>query len=297
MPPDLPHPTADEGPQAEQAALLGALEQLLEPLARLCVAKGVGVQAVQERLRRALVRAAREACEREHPGQRSGRFTSRMSTMTGLTRREVSRLDAAEQPRRNTSRTLVSDVFAHWLADPACRSTTGQLLALPRQGPHPSFESLTASVTRDVHPRSLLDEMVRLGWARLDAERDEVALCQDAFVPRERLTQMFAYLGDNVGDHFTAAVSNVLGEGEAQFEQAIYADELSTASLEQARRLITAQWQSVLTGLLPTLQALMDDDRAAGRLQDQSLRLGLYALTQPMPAGTPPASGDDSNGD
>ena len=124
-----------------------------------------------------------------------------------------------------------------------------------------------------------------------------MALCQDAFVPRERLTQMFAYLGDNVGDHFTAAVSNVLGEGEAQFEQAIYADELSTASLEQARRLITAQWQSVLTGLLPTLQALMDDDRAAGRLQDQSLRLGLYALTQPMPAGTPPASGDDSNGD
>jgi hypothetical protein len=220
-----------------------------------------------------------------------------MSTMTGLTRREVSRLDAAEEPRRNTSRTLVADVVAHWLADPACRSATGQLRPLPRQGPHPSFESLTGSVTRDVHARSLLGEMLRLGWATLDSERDEVSLREDAFVPRGNLTQMLAYLGDNVGDHLTAAVSNVLGKDASQFEQAIYADELSVESMDQARRLVTAQWKLVLTTVLPALQALMDDDRAAGRAQDQSLRLGLYALMQPMRAASTPAAGDNPTGD
>ena len=37
--------------------------------------------------------------------------------------------------------------------------------ALPRVGPAPSFESLAQEVTRDVHPRALLEELLRLKLA------------------------------------------------------------------------------------------------------------------------------------
>ncbi len=37
-------------------------------------------------------------------------------------------------------------------------------LPLPRSGPAPSFDSLVASVTRDVRPRAVLDEWVSQGW-------------------------------------------------------------------------------------------------------------------------------------
>lgn len=69
----------------EQQALLAAIGHLLRPFAKLCLAKGVPIQAIEERVRHAYVDAAKQACEGDNPE----RLTSRISTMTGLTRREV----------------------------------------------------------------------------------------------------------------------------------------------------------------------------------------------------------------
>lgn len=279
------------GPQADQAAVLSALSLILGPLARLCVARGVSIQAVEEQMRQAMVQAAREVCCHEAPHQPAHRFTSRISTMTGLTRREVTRLEAQQPPKRNTSRSRVADVLAHWLALPQARDAQGHWLPLPRNGPAPSFEALATQVTQDVHPRSLLDELLRLDLVQHDLARDCVHLRHDAFVPRHDATRMLSYLGDNVGDHLEAAVTNVLSDGRAHFEQALFADELSAESLAQARPLVAAQWQHVMTTLAPALQALMDEDRAHGRPQDQCLRLGMYSFSRPM-APPPPASQD-----
>ncbi len=286
-------PPALSGPQADQAAVLGALDLILGPLARLCVARGVSIQALEEHVRRAVVRAARDACEHEHPHHPPHRLTSRISTMTGLTRREVARLEAHHPPKRNTSRSLVADVLAHWQALPGARDDQGAWQPLPRTGPAPSFESLAAQVTQDVHPRSLLDELLRLGWVSHDLAHDWLTLCPEAFVPRHDVSQMLRYLGDNVGDHLEAAVLNVLGDGRAHFEQALFADELSAESLAQIRPLIAAQWQHLLTTLAPALSALMDEDRAQGRLADQCVRLGLYSFSRPM-IEPPPAPASDS---
>lgn len=287
--PDL----TDERAPLDDGATLAALEQLFDPLARLCIGKGITIQAVEERLRQSFVRAARNTCERAHPDHPRGRLTSRISTMTGLTRREVTRLETREPPRRGGSRSHASDLFARWLADPACRAGDGSLRSLRRQGTHPSFESLAATVTRDVHPRTLLDEMIRQQLVSLDAATDRVALRSDAFVPRGQHAQMLAFLGDNVGDHLEGAVTNVLGSDNEHFEQALFADELSTQSVDEARRLIGHQWQHLMTTIAPALQALMDADKAAGRAQDQCLRLGLYSWTQPMQEQPLPRNADD----
>lgn len=282
---------------ADQEVLLSALEHLLMPMARLCVAKGVSIQALEERLRRSVVRAARETCEQQNPDHPKDRLTSRISTMTGLTRREVARLEAETPPRRNSSRSRVADLFAHWLAEPGCRSSNGDLIPISRTGEPPSFETLAAAVTQDVHPRSLLDEMIRLGLVTHDLATDRVSLRQDAFVPRGHWSQLLAYLGDNVGDHLDAAVCNVLGQGNEQFEQALFADELSAHSIAQARPLISAQWRHLMSTLAPALQSLMEQDLAEGRTADQCLRIGLYSMCRPMPTSasdTPPNSSPES---
>lgn len=281
-------PPTPPGPPADQAAVLRALDLILGPLARLCVARGVSIQALEEHVRRAVVQAARDACERDHPHHPPHRLTSRISTMTGLTRREVARLEAHQPPKRNTSRSLVADVVAHWQALPGAQDAQGVWQPLPRSGPAPSFESLATQVTQDVHPRSLLDELTRLGWVHHDPIRDWLTLRPEAFVPRHDPSHMLRYLGDNVGDHLEAAVLNVLGDGRAHFEQALFADELSAESLTHIRPLIAAQWQHLMTTLAPALHALMEEDRAQGRTPDQCVRLGLYSLSRPMTA--PPSA-------
>lgn len=193
------------------------------------------------------------------------------------------------EPARPTTRSAVSELFTHWLSLPDYQGANGPL-ALPRVGPAPSFDTLAQSVTRDVHARSLLEALLQLKLVAWDEASDTVRLAAQAFVPREQWTQMVGFLGDNVGDHLSAAVANVLGNGTEHFEQALYADELSTQSMQQARQIISAQWRTLMTDVVPQLEALMKADAAAGRPQDQALRLGLYSWTQPMPP--PPETPD-----
>jgi hypothetical protein len=275
-----PAERAAPGPApAEADALVQAVDALLVPLAQLAVAKGLPCAVVEERLRVAFVHAARRA----HPNLLSHRMVSRIATATGLTRREVTRLTQPEAapPRR---RPVAAELFALWTADPQYADPQGQPRRLPRQGAAPSFETLAQSVTRDVHPRSLLDELVRLGLATHDAADDSVALARDAFVPRGDSARMLGFLGQNVGDHLGAAVANVLGDGRQHFEQAVFADELSPQSVAALRERIDAQWRSLRNALVPQLTALIEADRAAGRAQDQRLRVGLFSYSESMSA-------------
>jgi Family of unknown function (DUF6502) len=277
---------------AEQQALLAAFAEILAPLAALCIARGVTIQPMEELLRQAFVSAARRACN--DAGAQGERVTSRISTMTGLTRREVTRLalaaQQAAQANPTPARSLASEMLTRWVSQRPYLDRKGRPRPLPRLGKEPSFESLAASITRDVHPRSMLAEMQRLGLVTHEAASDRVSLVAESFVPRTDWPRMVGFLGANVGAHLHAAVGNVIGTGSEHFEQALMADELSAESLERARALIAGQWRHLMTTLGPQLQALMDADQAAGRPQDQALRVGLYSWMHPMAAPAAPAS-------
>lgn len=275
-----PTSRADELPSlpatADGAALAQATQSLLRPLAALAVSKGVPFADLQEQLKQAFVEAASAAHDELLPHRR----VSRIATATGLSRREVTRLTHGAAAPSAAKRPLATEVFARWLTDPAFRDKRGAPRVLPRQGAAPSFEALAQAVTRDVHPRSLLDELVRLGLAQLDEHGEHVRLVRDAFVPRGDAERMFEFLGQNVGDHLSAAVANVLGDGRQHFEQAVFCDELSEQSIEALRALITAHWKQLVEAMVPAMESLIEEDRAAARTQDRRVRVGLYSYTE-----------------
>ncbi len=268
----------------DQEALLNALRQLLEPLAQLALARGLPYGALDELLRGVLVAQAR----RLHADLPGHGLVSRISTTTGLTRREVGRLLSEQLPAPVAPRGLAGEVFARWLADSRYRQR-GRPRVLPRSGEAPSFEALAQAVTRDVHPRSLLDELCRLELAVWDRDADTVALRREAFVPRADRARMLGLLGDNVGDHLHAAVVNVLGGGDAHFEQSVHADELSAESVQALRPRIAAAWDELFQRMAPLLQQYIDDDHAQGRAQDQRVRIGFYSFAAPMEGAQAPS--------
>lgn len=283
QPSTAPAPQSTELAQQQQL-LLAAVDALLEPLAQLCLAKGLTIQSVEERLRLAFVQSAIGASG-HLPAQR---LNSRISASTGLTRREVARLQAhvsGQQAPRAPRPSSATELFTRWASEPGLRTAEGEPSALPRLGPAPSFERLAQSVTQDVHPRSLLDELCRLGLAAWDTETDQVSLLKDAFVPRGDWARMTGFLADNVGDHLRGASANVLGSGKEHLEQSIFADELSVQSLQAFRNLMAAQWRHMLKSVVPRLEKLIEADQQAGRVQNQRVRVGLYTWSQPM-AGT-----------
>src|SRR5512134_608072 len=113
------------------AALHAALARLIEPLARLAVARGVPFSVLDDLLRAAVVAQAHAA----HPGLPEHRRTSRVSAATGLNRREVDRLLQAPKRRAVEApapRSPAAMVFAHWRSGAAYQTKAGTPRMLPR---------------------------------------------------------------------------------------------------------------------------------------------------------------------
>jgi len=288
---DIPSAATAPSPVREAAA------EILGPLARLLVARGVTWSVAEEALKVAMIEAARQA----QPGGLPHRQVSRIATATGINRREVTRLTRPDGETVRESPSVASAVFMRWRSSAEFLDAQGQPRLLPRQGPAPSFETLARGITQDVHPRSILDELVRLGLARFDAERDEVALARDSFVPAGDDVRMLAMLGANVRDHLAAAVDNVQGRQPRHLERAIFADRLSRQSVQQAEQFLAQQWARLERELVPLLEGLLAQDRAEpARDRDMRLRAGLYvhaaddAATPASAAPVPPSAGPSS---
>jgi hypothetical protein len=227
----------------EAAALQGPLARLLRPLVRLCIRSGTTFPALSQLLRELYVNVA------EHdfglPGKEQ--TDSRVSLLTGIHRKEVSRLRGAGAPvatvPASVSRT--SSIVSRWLADPAFSAPDGKPLPLARLAgdAEPSFEALVASVTRDVRPRAVLDEWLDSGLVSLDGE-GRVVLAEAAFIPRGDDERKLYYFGRNLHDHVAAAVSNVLAAEPPFLERAVHYDGLSpelASKLEQRARVLALE--------------------------------------------------------
>jgi hypothetical protein len=282
---------ADLAGKTDDALVLRACRPVLAPLAQLAISRGMQYAQFDELVRTAFVQAARVA----HPDVPAHRAVSRLSAATGLNRREVTRLiksEGPELPRRSPA----TEIFTRWLTDPTLREGDAPRASLPRQGAAPSFESLAQSVTKDVHPRSLLEELCRLGLAKVDEDHDTVVLLRETFVPTGDDERMFGFLGANVGDHLSAAVENVQGRTPRHLEQALFADGLSRESLDRLRPIVSEQWQTLVRSLVPVVRQYIEEDEASARPQDQRLRIGMYAYAEPM-SGTAEGTQPDTKAD
>jgi hypothetical protein len=283
-------PSADDDPNA---ALLAALGRLLAPLAQLMVARGLPFSVLDEMMRSAIVATAHAA----HPGLPEHRRASRVSAATGLNRREVNRLlelqstAAVKAAQASPPRSPAAMVFAHWRSSAAYRTRAGMPRVLARTGAAPSFESLANEVTRDVHPRALLEELLRLNLAAHDVERETVTLVKANFVPRGDSQRMLQWMGANVGDHLAAAVANLTSSEPRFADQAIAADGLSADSVAQVRPLLHAHGQRLSDELVPLLENLIAQDAARAEADNPNIhrvRFGLYGFdTAPAPAPVP----------
>jgi Family of unknown function (DUF6502) len=274
----------DNSADAQRAALLAAVQAVLTPLAQLALAQGLPFGTLEELLKQAFV----DEADRAHADLLPHRRVSRVSTATGIHRREVTRLiqelreGRLGQPREK--RSVPNEVAMQWQTAARFRDRQGLPLDLPRNATadgRPSFEELAHSVTRDVHPRSLLDELVRRNMARVDG--DLVRLQCDAILPRGDSARLMRVLGNNVGAHLAAAVENVQAEQPPHLERAVYAHGLSDASLQELRTLVSVQWQALSHALVPALTAMVQrDGNTAG--PTHRVRLGLYHYAEPEAA-------------
>jgi hypothetical protein len=269
-----------------QAALVQALRRVLQPLVRLMLAKGITFQYLSELLKSVYV----EVAERDFRIEDKPPTDSRISLMSGVHRKDVSRLRAelqAEQPAAPSVVTLGANLVAVWLGTPTYLDGAGQPLALARyrsEGGECSFEALVASVNSDIRSKVVLDEWLRLGIVRIDEER-RVCLNADAFVPSEGFDEKAFYFGHNLHDHLAAAAHNLQGLQPAFMDRSVHCDALQASSVQALSRQALELGMKALLALNKSAVQAEQADAAAPAETAQRITFGVYFYTEPSQPG------------
>ena len=207
---------------APPAALVKALRQVLRPLVKLMLSRGISCPFLTELLKQVFV----EVAERDFTLDSRALTDSRVSLITGVHRKDVRRLrhglPGAETD--NATASLGAQIVAAWNGLPRYCDATGQPKPLAlniNDGEEVSFEALVSGISKDIRSRAVLDEWLRLGVARLDAQ-NRVCLNAGVFVPEQGLEEKAFFFGHNLHDHAAAATHNVLGGKPAFLERSVY---------------------------------------------------------------------------
>ena len=139
------------------------LAELLRPLAELALSQGIKLPELTEALKAALVTAAADGIRAARgPGARV--TDSAVSVSTGVHRKDVRRM-AEAGPAPTPPRSVAPLVFTRWRSSPDFLHADGRPRDLPanlQSDERPNFTALCASISQDVHPRTVLDELLRL---------------------------------------------------------------------------------------------------------------------------------------
>jgi hypothetical protein len=258
--------------------LVSAVLHLLRPLVRLLVANQVTYPLLTRMLKRVYV----DVAERDFAIDGKPQTASRLSLLTGIHRKEIQRLrDHTEDDAPPGSDSLGARLVARWTGSREYLGGTGDPLPLPRTAPpgEPSFEALVASVSKDIRPRSVIDEWQRLGVVEID-DRDRLRLVGAARVPALGLEEKAHYFGRSVHDHIAAAGHNLAGGDPPLMERSTYYDGLSAESVFELAHLAERHGMAALQVVNARAQELQALDAAETRGAER-MSFGVYFLRAP----------------
>ena len=252
--------------------------RVLQPLVRLLLRNGVTYTVFACALKRVFL----DAAQQELAGRAMTQTDSAVSLLSGLHRRDVRTLKRGQPAARGAPPPqlgLAAQVVARWMNDAEFQDAQGRSLALPRSGDRASFDALVAGVSRDVRPRAVLDELLRLGVV---ADGDGgIVLERTGFAPRQGFEELSWLFAQNLHDHASAAVANLQGEGNF-LEQAVFVDEITEPSAAQLQRVSLQAWKVAFKTVMQEAQQRFDADAAGAPPSERRhrARFGVYFFSE-----------------
>jgi hypothetical protein len=246
---------------------------ILRSLVRILLRNGIPYAAFAEIARRVYV----EVAETEFglPGRRQ--TVSRISTITGLTRKEVARIQSLETedpavPAERFNRP--ARVIGGWVREKRYHDKRGRPAQLPMDGPARSFSALVREFSGDIPPRAIADELLRVGAIEI-LESGNVRLLTRAYIPRGDQAEKVAILGSDVSDLIRTIDHNLTcPPGEAYFQRRVSYDNIPHELVRGLTEKVSRKAQSCLESLDRVLAAA-DRDRNPAVKGSGRVRIGV----------------------
>jgi len=230
-----------------QAVFHNALFKLLRPLVRILLRNGIAYRTFSEVVKQAYLTVAYE--EFGIAGRKQS--DSRVSILTGLTRKEVRRIKECPAPPGEAGARQyhrAARIISGWTQDSRFCDAAGQPLHLPLETTEEkvqSFDGLVKAFSGDMPTRAVLDELLRVGAiARLPD--GNIQLLTRAYVPHGDDIAKVAILGTDVA-LLLRTIDHNLGHAEAaRFQRKVAYDHLPQEAIPVFRALAAQKGQALL---------------------------------------------------
>ena len=257
-----------------QPALVKAVNLLCKPLIRLLIEKGITFPQFRELMKELYVEVADEHFSLDDKKSSD----SRIFVLTGIHRKDIKRIRQQSEPETEhviSSASLSGEIVARWNSMPDYLDDKGRPRPLLKSGKNDKagFEQLVSNVSKDVRPRVVLEEWLRLNIVRL--KDDYVILNKSAFVTNKEFKEMAYYLGHNVHDHLASCVNNILNEEEPMLERGVYYASLTEQSVNKLNAIASKKGDDLLQHLNRQAIKLYDADKHKEDAKYR-MRLGVY---------------------
>lgn len=235
-------------PNEIRKTLTSAILKLLRPLVRLLLRNGMTYGDFADLSKWVFMDVA--AKEFGIPGRKQS--VSRVSVITGLTRKEVSRLQKIDTPDDSAiahQYNRAARVISGWLRDKHFHDKQGHPAELKFEDSKNSFSDLVKKHSGDIPPRAILDELLRVGTVQMD-EDDRICLLTDGFVPRTGEKDKLHILGTDVELLLSTIDYNLRQVGQTpRFQRKVAYNNLPAEILPDFRQLSAKKAQALLIEL------------------------------------------------
>ncbi len=238
--------------------LTSAMRRLLMPIVRVALARGLRFQDLSDLLKQVFVDVACRdfALENRRP------TVSRVSLLTGLQRRDVKeRLGVAAVPP------MRPNILARALVDWPQTAQGPDVLS------REEFEDYVRGLSKDVHPRTVLDELVAQGL--VERTEDGIRALTRALVAPASDATMLEYYAANAGDHLSAGGANVLAAPSPGpfLDRAVHYDTLTEASVAALQAFARTEAEQVLLAVQAHADKAQKESAGQGNYR---IRFGTY---------------------
>lgn len=253
---------------------LAVIKGLMRPLVRTLISRGVTAPAFYKLLKSVYVEVAHDQFRigDEAPTD------SRITLLTGVHRRDVRAIlgdtdNTWETTRAKTA--MFATVIGQWMARPDYQDADGNPKDLPRSGDDGvSFDALVRSINTDIRPRTVLDELLRLGLVTED-DAGTLSITEAARQGPASADDRLVFFAANVGDHIAAASENLLSETPPFFERAVFYNQMSPKAVDEIEARARGLSQELLEQLNAESQALRGTEGDT-TTNTERYRLGIY---------------------
>jgi hypothetical protein len=231
--------------ETHQKPLVAAVLKLLRPLARILLRNGVSFSTFSDLAKWVYV----DVATREFGIEGRKQSTSRVSVITGLSRREVMRVRQLPRPDITASierHNRAARVIAAWRRESDFLDADGQPTPLPLEGRGATFSELIKRFSGNVPSRAVLDELINVG--AVERRKDgRIGLLTRAYIPKSLDAHKLNILGTDV-QHLISTIDRNLKPDvvEPLFQRKVAYDNLPDDVLPKFRKLFAQRAQSLL---------------------------------------------------